>query len=215
MHEYTLLILRGGIPVTIWKNETIDVHTPRLLDQETPFGISWKRSYSFQGKIFGSEFPIEIRNPKVGNTIIFKDTKHNINSLPLQIDCVYHDGKITDSITLQTLQSEYPNHIAQFTNFTCWGEYGGYTLILKKYITELAKLGKDATSVELSALVAAVEDFAMVYVNPMSFITDIVNAHILYIDNNRVKYNPILVYLVMYQINSSFKMGGGPFPISN
>jgi len=214
-YEYTLLILRGGIPVTLWKDGTIDIHVPRLLDLETPLGLSWKPSHSFQGKIFGSELPIEITNPKVGNTIIIKDITHNTRSLPVQIDAVYHNDNITQSTTPQTLHAEYPNHIAQFTNFTSWGEYGGYTIILKKYIYELAKSGKDATSVELNTLIEAVKDFAMVYVNPMGFIKDLVKAQILYIDNNQVKYNPVFVYLIMYQINCSFKIGGEPFPFSN
>lgn len=209
------LIVRGGIPISVWKDGTIDIHLPNLQDMETAFGFAWTRANSFKGKITYEILGIEVKDPKVGQTIRFYDSDHKTYSHPLVIDAVYHNGNIEEQVTLQSLHSTYPNQISQFTNFTAWGEYGGYTLILKKYVSELAKCGEKATSVKLNTLIEAIKDFSMVSINPIGFIDDLISARILYIDNHQVKYDQSLIYLVMYQINCSFKMGGEPFPYTN
>ncbi len=216
-HPYTLLILNGGIPVSVWNDGTVDIHVPQLIDLETPFGISWHQElHSFNGKIVTERFLTEEINPKIGQTIRILNLETKICSLPIKIEAVYHNGNIAESVPLQKLYSDYPNQILGFTNFTNWGEFGAYTLILKKYIKMLADTSKDKDTnfVNSGNLISLLEGF-VITTNPSPFIEDLVKARIIYFDNNKIRYNSVLVYLTMYQINCSFKMGGEPFPFSN
>ena len=134
MHEYTFLIL-DDIPVTIWRDGTVDIHVPETKTSGTTFGLGWKKYQSFKGKLIGSWHNYTVTNPKAGQEVRLynKDAKHA--SLPVVVRAIYHNGNPMDTTSIWKMVEENQKIISYNLGFTSLDEEAKYSVTIARFLS--------------------------------------------------------------------------------
>jgi hypothetical protein len=211
MKEYTFLIL-DDIPVTIWRDGTVDIHVPNTKASGTCFGLGWERYQSFKGKLIGSWHSLTVTNPKVGQQVRLYNVNAKHPSLPVVVRAVYHNGNPMETLSLWKMVESHPQIIGNNHGFTSFGEDAKYSVTIARFLT-IAHNQKSDHFAEGLLVDASKGDYQTSDI--YSIIHVLIKARIIYKNNNDIVADTSLYYILMQAINRMHAMKSKPFLNSN
>ncbi len=207
MNEYTFLIL-DGIPVTIWRNGTVDIHVPDTKSSSTVFGLGWESYQSFKGKLIGTWHTFTATNPKVGQSVRLFNNDEKHPSLPVIVRAVYYDGSPMSITSIWKMVEAHPEIIGNNQGFTSLSEKAKYSVTIARFL-KLCFEQKSDRAAEKSLITASSGDSQTSDINRI--IEQLISAKIIYRDNGDLVPDTALYHILKQAINRLYTTRPKPF----